>query len=118
MPPGAVLEALRIGNVAQPIRQEGANVAVPITPGAQQVQLVWREPRGFEPRYQASRVDLHLADGPPDAGALGEPRFNVRFAGAVGGFVRGKSGESRPTQRPRTTFAGSAGSGPRASGSQ
>ncbi len=60
LPPGAILEALRIGGTAQPIRQDGRAVALPITPGAQEVQLVWREPRGIQTRFDGSAVDLHL----------------------------------------------------------
>lgn len=61
LPAGAVLQQLQIGNVPQPLRQEGANVAIPITPGFQEIQLVWREPRGVTSHFVASPIDLHLA---------------------------------------------------------
>ncbi len=60
LPEGAVLESLKIGGTAQPIRQEGRDVAVPVTPGAQEISLGWREPRGQATTFTVSPVDLHL----------------------------------------------------------
>jgi hypothetical protein len=61
LPPGATLEALKIGGVAQPIRQEGSRVAVPVVPGAQQIQLSFREPRGIVTRFEVAPLDLGIA---------------------------------------------------------
>jgi hypothetical protein len=61
LPEGALLESLAIGGVAHPLRQEGRNVAVLVTPGAQEMVLKWREPRGISASFTVSPVDLHLA---------------------------------------------------------
>lgn len=61
LPPGATLESLKIGGVAQPIRQEGSRVAVPVVPGAQQLQLSFREPRGIATRFEVAPVNLGIA---------------------------------------------------------
>ena len=58
LPPNAQLQEVRIGDAIQPIRQEGPKVPLPIRPGAQTVQLDWREARGLTTRYETSRVDL------------------------------------------------------------
>lgn len=58
LPEGAVLESLRINNTAQPIRQEGRRVVLPVVPGAQTAQLSFREPGGIATRFQVAPVNL------------------------------------------------------------
>jgi hypothetical protein len=58
LPEGAVLEVLKIGNTAQPIRQEGRRVVLPIVPGAQVASLSFREPGGMSTAFRVSPVNL------------------------------------------------------------
>ncbi len=62
LPEGAVLQSVKIGGAVQPIRQEGREVTLPLSPGAQRVELAWREPRGLGTDwfYRASEVDLGM----------------------------------------------------------
>jgi len=61
LPPGATLERVNINGAAQPLRQDGATVTVPVAPGASTVELGWREPEGLTPRFRAPEVDLRVA---------------------------------------------------------
>jgi hypothetical protein len=47
LPEEASLQSVSVDGQLQPIRQEGRSVAVPIHPGAQELEIAWREPRGF-----------------------------------------------------------------------
>ena len=47
LPEGALLQSLALDGRAQPIRQEGREVTLPIAPRSQRFELVWREPRGI-----------------------------------------------------------------------
>ncbi|MGH7813303.1 MAG: hypothetical protein ACREQI_04790 [Candidatus Binataceae bacterium] len=47
LPDHAELQSLTINGVAQPIRQQERNVAVPIVPGRQTIGITWREPHGI-----------------------------------------------------------------------
>jgi len=47
LPEGAILQSVSVDGKVQPIRQEGGSVAVPIHPGVQELEIAWREPRGF-----------------------------------------------------------------------
>lgn len=58
LPQGAQLQSVNIGGTAQPIRQDGDNVTLPIVPGEQQVHLTWRTSDGLPAHLQAPRVDL------------------------------------------------------------
>ncbi|HEY7370702.1 MAG TPA: hypothetical protein VIF57_00895 [Polyangia bacterium] len=61
LPPGATLERVRINGAVQPLRQDGAMVTVPVTPGTSTVELGWREAEGLAPGFRASEVDLRGA---------------------------------------------------------
>jgi hypothetical protein len=61
LPPGAELQEVKVGNVIQPIRQEGRSVVLPITPGAQEIVLKWRQPSGISILQQTPEVDLGVA---------------------------------------------------------
>jgi hypothetical protein len=60
LPEGASLQRVSVDGQVQPIRQEGSSVAVPIHPGAQKLEIAWREPRGFSDAMllRTSAVDL------------------------------------------------------------
>ncbi len=58
LPENAELQDVQIDNRVQPIRQSGRQVALPITPGPQQIRLTWMDPIGIAARYQSPAVDL------------------------------------------------------------
>ena len=58
LPPGATLTGARINDVPQPLRQQGQQVVLPLTPGVQKVVLTWREEQGIGARYPTPPVDL------------------------------------------------------------
>lgn len=58
LPPDAELQEVKIAGVIQPIRQEGRKISLPLTPGAQILELQWREPAGITTRYTTSEIDL------------------------------------------------------------
>jgi len=58
LPSSAALQEVSIMGKLQPVRQEGRNVALPITPGQQDIELKWIESKGMTTRYTSSSVDL------------------------------------------------------------
>lgn len=60
LPPTAELQETTINGVVQPIRQEGYNVPLPITPGNQEIILKWREPLGLATLQQTPAVNLGI----------------------------------------------------------
>jgi len=75
LPEGAVLQSVSIDGAAQPIRQEGRAVSIPLRPGKQVVQLEWQEPNGARQLvYRGAAVDL----GMPSVNA------NARIAPSAG----------------------------------
>lgn len=58
LPEGAQLTSLAVNGEAQPLRQEGRRVPLALTPGAREVALGWREPRGVSVLERGSAVDL------------------------------------------------------------
>ena len=60
LPDGAELQTTTINGLAQPVRQEGRLVTLPLTPGLQQINLAWHEPRGLTPRFRSPDVDLAI----------------------------------------------------------
>jgi len=58
LPENAELQSVTIGDKPQPIRQEGRAVVLPIDPGAQRVELRWRESQGIAWRFVSPAVDL------------------------------------------------------------
>jgi hypothetical protein len=82
LPENALLQTVTIGGVAQPIRQSGQRVTLPLVPGKQEVQLNWRESRGIGSLFKTPAVDL----GNPSVNndlhiQLGQDRWTL----AVGG---------------------------------
>ncbi len=60
LPEGAQLQSVKVNDVLQPVRQEGRTVALPVTPGAQSFELVFRESSGITASWQTPRVDAGL----------------------------------------------------------
>ncbi len=58
LPPGAELTSVTIDGLAQPMRQEGRKVILPVHPGAQSVVLAWQESRGISFFFRTPAVDL------------------------------------------------------------
>ncbi len=58
LPEEARLQAVTINGVAQPIRQEGRSVTLPVTPGQQSIMLAWRIPSGIHALFRTAEVDL------------------------------------------------------------
>lgn len=60
LPAGAELASVTVNGAAQPLRQDGREVTVPVLPGSQSVQLTWREPTGISLLFRTPEVDLAL----------------------------------------------------------
>ena len=58
LPEDARLQAVTINSVAQPIRQEGQFVTLPIQPGQQSMTLILRQPKGIRPLFSSPTVNL------------------------------------------------------------
>ncbi|MCP3874890.1 MAG: hypothetical protein GY699_17280 [Desulfobacteraceae bacterium] len=58
LPPDGKLQEVKIKGRIQPVRQEGRNVSLPITPGQQIFELKWLETAGIATQYQSSLIDL------------------------------------------------------------
>jgi hypothetical protein len=60
LPEDAVLQSVTINGTVQPIRQDKQKVTLPLSPGAQEVRLAWRQSRGISVDFGAPVVDLGL----------------------------------------------------------
>jgi len=60
IPANALLQEVKIGGRVQPIRQEGRNVVLPITPGLQTIILQWRVKAGMSMQFDTPEVDLGI----------------------------------------------------------
>lgn len=60
LPDQSALQSVAINGQTQPIRQEGRKVTLPVTPGKQEVTIVWREQRGMATRFITSLVNLGI----------------------------------------------------------
>ncbi len=58
LPQRARLQSVTIGGKAQPIRQDGNRVTLPIVPGQQRIQLSWRTADSIRSRYIVPPLDL------------------------------------------------------------
>jgi hypothetical protein len=79
LPEEASLQSVSVDGQAQPIRQEGRSVAVPIHPGAQKLEIAWREPRGFSDKMLLRTPALDL--GAPSVNA------QISLAPSIGRWV-------------------------------
>ncbi|MGH8630397.1 MAG: hypothetical protein ACREU7_06485, partial [Burkholderiales bacterium] len=68
----AQLQSVQIDGVAQPIRQEGRSVTLPISPGTQNVMLSLRSPEGMRAWFRTPPIDL------------GAPSVNTRLNATLG----------------------------------
>lgn len=60
LPANAELQTVNIDTVSQPIRQEGANVTLPVNPGAHRVELMFRQPVGMSERFSTPALGLGI----------------------------------------------------------
>ena len=60
LPPEAVLQRVAINGQLQPIRLEGRELRLPLTPGTQNIEVRWQQPGGIAWRYAAPEVDVGL----------------------------------------------------------
>lgn len=60
LPEDAQLQTVVINGAAQPIRQEGRTVAIPLVPGSQSVELVWRQTAGVTPSWTTPPLTMGL----------------------------------------------------------
>ncbi|MEA2084328.1 MAG: hypothetical protein U9O82_08830 [Thermodesulfobacteriota bacterium] len=60
LPPGAELLNVFINNQSQPISQDGRSVTLPIVPGKQKIEMLWRESSGILNNYRTSLIDLGI----------------------------------------------------------
>ena len=60
LPDGAILQRVAIDGQVQPIRLEAGRIELPVHPGAQVAEVVWREPRGMTARFRTSSVDVGM----------------------------------------------------------
>jgi len=58
MPADAQLQSVSVNGSVQPIRAEGAKVAIPVVPGSQSVVLSWRQSSGITTLYDTPEVQL------------------------------------------------------------
>src|SRR5207245_3915383 len=61
LPAGAELERVTINNTPLPIRLEGGQVVLPLSPGTQIIQIAFRDPRGIAFRFVGPAIDLGVA---------------------------------------------------------
>lgn len=59
LPEGAELLGASINGMSQPLRLEKNALRIPVLPGAQQVVLNWREPRGISTLFRTPEVKLN-----------------------------------------------------------
>jgi hypothetical protein len=60
LPPDSQLQEVKINGRVQSIRQEGRNIPLPISPGAQAITLKWRQTKGIVANYKTPEIDLGL----------------------------------------------------------
>ena len=82
LPEGAALLSVTLDGQAVPLQAQQGRVMLPITPGAHDVQLTWREPRGMGGWFRTDGLHLGLP-GVNDRVQLSVPQDRVVLA--VGG---------------------------------
>jgi hypothetical protein len=58
LPDEATLQSVNINGASQAIRQEGRTVTVPLAPGTQEVNVLWRQANGMTTSYATPQVNL------------------------------------------------------------
>ena len=82
LPAEAELLGLWVDGQQLPVQAAKGVLMVPVTPGAHQLRIDWREPRGMGPHFQTQRLNLGAA-GVNDALSVNVPQDRVVLA--VGG---------------------------------
>ncbi len=67
------VQSVSVNGVSQPMRFQGGEVTVPVSPGAQSVEIVWREPLGVSLSFASPEIDVGLANVNAEL-KLGVPR--------------------------------------------
>jgi len=60
IPNNSKLQSVSINNINKPIRQNGRNVTIPITPGKQIVNIDWRTDKNFKTVFQSPTVNIGI----------------------------------------------------------
>jgi hypothetical protein len=58
LPEGAELQSVHINGTAQPLRLEGRHLNLPLTPGSQEVEIIFNEARGAQVHFSSPTLDL------------------------------------------------------------
>lgn len=58
IPENADLQTVKINNRNMPIRNTAEGLSLPVSPGNQKVEVVWRETRGISSVFTSSKIDL------------------------------------------------------------
>ncbi len=58
LPEKSDLQSVKINNAAQPIRLDGNNLTLPVTPGKQTVQILWRNSIPMQTVFNTPNIDL------------------------------------------------------------
>jgi len=61
LPENSNLQSVSINNAAQSIRLEGRDLTIPVTPGKQNVKIVWRNTEPMSNLFKTPQVDLKVA---------------------------------------------------------
>jgi len=88
LPEGASVQSVTIDDQIQPIRQDERTVTLPIHPGAQNLEIAWREPRGFKDALLLRTPAVDLGAPSVNAQILLEPSVG-RWILALGGSGAG-----------------------------
>lgn len=58
LPKNSDLQSVKINNTSHAIRLEGSNLTLPITPGKQSIEVVWRNADALQSMFKTPRIDL------------------------------------------------------------
>ena len=60
LPTEASLQGVRINGAPEALRADGRNLTLPVTPGAQTVEIKWRQATGTSPGFSSDPIDLYI----------------------------------------------------------
>lgn len=61
LPDKSDLQSVKINNVSHAIRLEGNNLTLPITPGKQNIHVIWRNAEALQSMFKTPKIDLKQA---------------------------------------------------------
>ena len=61
LPEAVKLQGVRINGSPEALRAEGRDLTIPVTPGAQSVEIEWRKTSGIATRFSSDAIDLKIA---------------------------------------------------------